>query len=134
MASRVFLVDDDLSARRGLARLLRTAGHHVRAFASASELLDSLDPETSGCLVLDAGAPGPSGAELLAEIELRQVDLRVIVITAGDEPEIKRRAHAMNAVGCFRKPVDGAALLDSIAWVLRSAGPGTARSSRPDTE
>ena len=134
MASRVFVVDDDLSARRGLARLLRTAGYHVRAFASSSELLDSLDPETSGCLVLDARAPGPSGAELVAEIELRQIDLKVIVITAGEEPEIRRRAYAMKAVGCFRKPVDGAALLDSIAWVLRCAGPGTARSSRPDPE
>ena len=134
MVSRVFVVDDDLSARRGLARLLRTAGHYVRAFASTSELLDSLDPETSGCLVLDARAPGPSGAELVAELELRQIDLRVIVITADEEPEIRRRAHAMKAVGCFRKPVDGAALHDSIAWVLRSAGPGTARSSRPDPE
>ena len=134
MASSVFVVDEDLSARRGLARLLRTAGHDVRAFASASELLDTIDPEASGCLVLDARAPGPSGAELLSELELRQIELRVIVITADDEPEIRRRAYAMKAVACFRKPVDGAALIDSIAWVLQSAGPGTARSSRPDPE
>jgi FixJ family two-component response regulator len=132
MASRVFLVDGDLSARRGLARLLRTTGHDVREFASASELLDSLHPETSGCLVLDAGTPGLSGAELLAQLEARQIDLPVIVISAGDEPEIRRRAYAMNAAGFFRKPVDGTALLDAIAWTLRSTRPGAVRKSQPD--
>lgn len=127
MASRVFLVDGDLSARRGLARLLRTAGHDVREFGSASELLDSLQSGTSGCLVLDAGTPGLSGGELPAELAARQTDLPVIVISADDEQEIRRRAYALNAVGFFRKPVDGTALLDAIAWALRSAGPSATR-------
>jgi FixJ family two-component response regulator len=30
----------------------------------------------------------------------------------------------MGAVGFFRKPVDGAALLDAIAWALRSSAAG----------
>jgi FixJ family two-component response regulator len=127
MASRVFLVDGDSSARRGLARLLRTAGHDVLEFGTANELLDSLDPETSGCLVLDAETSGLSGGELLAELEARQTDLPVIVISADDEPEIRRRAYAMNAVGFFRKPVDGTALLDAIAWAMRSTGPNASR-------
>jgi len=124
MPSRVLVVDDDQSARRGVARLLRAAGHDVREFASANELLDSLDPEMSGCLVLDARMPGLSGVELLAELEARQIDLPVIVISADDEPEIRREAYAMGAVGFFRKPVDGTALLDAIAWVLQSTHPG----------
>jgi len=124
MSSRVFLVDDDQSARRGIARLLRAAGHDVRETASANELLDSLDPEMSGCLVLDARMPGLSGVELLAGLQAREITLPVIVISADDEPEIRREAYAMEAVGFFRKPVDGAALLDAIAWALRSTGPG----------
>jgi len=122
---RVFVVDDDQSARRGLARLLRAAGHEVREFASGNEFLDALDPEVSGCLVLDARMPGLSSAELQAELEARHIDLPIIVITADDEPEIRRQAHAMRAAGFFRKPVDGTALLDAIAWALRSTGPGS---------
>jgi FixJ family two-component response regulator len=53
----VFVVDDDPSATKGLTRLLQTAGHAVRNFASAVEFLDALGPEPSGCLVLDAGMP-----------------------------------------------------------------------------
>lgn len=116
----LFVVDEDQSARRGLARLLRAAGHDVRDFASATEFLDSLDPAVSGCLVLDSRIPELSGGELQAELKARHADLPVIVV-ADDEPEIRRQAHAMKAVGFFRKPVDGTALLDAIDWVLRSA-------------
>jgi FixJ family two-component response regulator len=118
---RVFVVDDDESARRGLARLLRAAGHDVCAFASADEFLDAVQPEVSGCVLLDLLMPGLSGEELQAELKTRHIDMPVIVIAANDEPEIRRQAHAMNAAGFFRKPVDGTALLDAIAWALRTA-------------
>jgi len=117
----VFVVDDDLSARRGLARLLRTAGHDVRDYASGDEFLVALDAETCGCLVLDARMPGLSGEELHGEIKARGLHLPIIVVTADDDPETRKRAEEMGATGFFRKPVDGTALLDAIAWALRPA-------------
>jgi FixJ family two-component response regulator len=39
---RVFVVDDDQSARSGFARLLRTAGYDVREFRTAREFVDAL--------------------------------------------------------------------------------------------
>ena len=119
-ATYVFVLDDDPSARGGLARLLRTAGHDVRDFASANEFLDALDPPISGCLVLDARMPGLSGEELQEELKARGVDLPIIVVTADDNPETRQRALRMGAVGFFRKPVDGPALLDAIRWAMRS--------------
>ena len=121
-ANCVFVLDDDLSARTGLTRLLRAAGHDVRDFASAQEFLDALGSEASGCLVLDARMPGLSGEELQAELELRGIHLPIIVVTGDDDPETKRKAEKMKAVGFFRKPVDGTALLDAINWALRSNG------------
>ena len=114
----VFVVDDDPSARSGLARLLRTAGHDVRNFATANEFLDSLDPEMTGCLVLDIRMPGLSVEELQAKLEARGTHLPIIVITADDDPEARRKAQNIKAVGFFRKPVDGTALLDAIKWAL----------------
>ncbi len=114
----VFIVDDDPSARSGLTRLLRTAGHDVRNFTTANEFLDSLDPEMTGCLVLDIRMPGVSVEDLQAELEARGAHLPIIVITADDDPEARRKAQNIKAVGFFRKPVDGTALLDAIKWVL----------------
>jgi len=119
-------VDDDPSARKGLARLLRTAGHEVHDFASAEEFLGILDPEcaldpdTFACLILDARMPGLSGQELLTELKKRGVRLPVIMVTAEDDLLTRKTAQAMNAAAFFRKPVDGTALLDAIDWAMRS--------------
>ncbi len=115
----VFVVDDDKSARSGIARLLRTAGYDVKAFSSAEEFLDDFHAETFGCLVLDVRMPGMSGQELQAELKARGVRLPIIVVSADDDSEIRRSAHRMNAAAFFRKPVDGSALLDAIDWAVR---------------
>ena len=115
----VFVLDDDPSARKGLARLLRTAGHEVCAFASANEFLEALGTEVCGCLVLDARMPGPSGEELRAELLSRGIDLPIIVISADDDSETRAQAKKLNAEGFFRKPVDATALLDAIDWAMR---------------
>ena len=114
----VFVVDHDQSARSGIARLLRTAGHDARAFASAEEFLDDFHPETFGCLVLDVRMPGMSGEELQTELKARGVRLPIIVVSADDDPETRRTAQRMNAAAFFRKPVDGSALLDAIDWAM----------------
>ena len=94
----------------------------MREFASADEFLDALEPEVSGCVLLDLRMPGLSGEELQAKLESLRVDLPIIVVSADDDPEARRQAHAMKAVAFFRKPVDGTALLDAVAWALRSYG------------
>ena len=116
----MFVVDDDPSARKGLARLLLTAGHNVQDFECANDFLDALNPDVSGCLILDARRPGLSGEELQAEIKNRGIYLPIIVVTGDDDPETRKKAAIMKAVGFFRKPVDGTALLDAVNWALRS--------------
>ena len=116
----MFVVDDDPSARKGLARLLLTAGHNVKDFECAEDFLHALNPDVLGCLVLDARMPGLSGEELQAELKNRKIYLPIIVVTGDDDPETKKKAAKMKAVGFFRKPVDGTALLDAVNWALRS--------------
>ena len=115
-STKVFVVDDDPSARRGLSRLLRAAGHDTLAFASASAFLEAFEAGSAGCIVLDARMPGMSGEELQAELEALGAHPPIIVVTGGDDPEAKQRALNMKAAGFFRKPVDGTALLDAIGW------------------
>ena len=114
------MVDDDASARKGLARLLRTAGYDVRDFASAEDFLEGLGSEVSGCLVLDARMPGITSAEILKELSARNIHLSIIVVTGDDDHETRLKAQKMNAAGFFRKPVDGPALLDAIKWALQT--------------
>ena len=127
----VIVLDDDPSARRGIARLLCTAGYNVRVYASANEFLDFITKEDSGCLVLDARMPGMCGYELKAELDRLNIDLSLIVLTGDDDPDTRNKANKMKAVGFFRKPVDGAALLDAVEWALRSS---STKSNDTETE
>lgn len=116
----VFLIDDDMSARSGLARLIRAAGYEVQVSESAISFLGDLDPQALGCIVLDARMPEMTGQELQRELKDRDVCLPIIFVTADDDPELRRKAQKMKAAGFFRKPVDGVALLDAIDWALRA--------------
>ena len=114
----IYLVDDDASALRGLTRLLLAAGYDVNAYASSDELLNSPITNKDACLILDARMPGLSGMGLQAELEKWRVSMPVIFVTADDDKQTRMKARALEAAGFFRKPVDGSALLDAVAWTL----------------
>lgn len=83
----VYLVDDEPSILRAISRLLRDEGLDVRTFESPSDFLDSHDPQTPGCLVLDVSMPGLSGLELQRELSARGSLLPIIFLTGrGDIP------------------------------------------------
>ena len=117
----VYVVDDDPSARKGIARLVRTASYIVSDFASANEFLEALGPDAQGCVILDAGMPGLSTEEKQEDFKSYSARLPIIVVSAHDDLETRQRAKKLGAVGFFRKPVDGTALLDAIDWALRSS-------------
>ena len=63
-APTVFIVDDDPSVLKALARLMRYAGLNATTFASPQEFLDNHDQNAPGCLVLDVAMPHINGLEL----------------------------------------------------------------------
>ena len=118
----IYLVDGDVSARRGLMRLLLAAGYEVNAYASSDELLKSPVSDKNACLILDARMPEIPGVELQAELVKKGIKLPVIFVTADDNKQLRKQARKVKALGFFRKPVDGPALLDAIAWARETNG------------
>src|SRR5215813_11988400 len=78
----ISIVDDDISIRKSLDRLIRSAGLEVLVFASAEEFLKSVHPRKADCLILDVQLPGMSGIELLNHMNVHKYEVPVIFITA----------------------------------------------------
>ena len=116
----VIVIDDDPSVRKGLVRLLSKAGYKVSQFTSLNDFMDAIKPGLSGCIVLDSGIPGLSEKDLQTEFKKRGILLPVIIISADDDSKTRQRAKEMKAVGFFRKPIDGTALIDAIDWAVQS--------------
>jgi FixJ family two-component response regulator len=115
---RIFVIDADLSARGGLSRLLKTASYEVLEFDRVAEFLESLETETDGCVVLDVIASADQDEDLRADLDARGIRLPIIVISTIDDSQTRSCARKTKAVAFFRKPVDSAALLDTIRWAL----------------
>ena len=114
----VDIVDDDESVRRALWRLLNSVGVQSRTFGSARSYLDSADPESADCLLLDLHLPLMSGIELLEHLQEVAPSLHVICMTGRDEPEVKQRLAAAGIRGCLRKPFDQAELFAALSLVM----------------
>ena len=66
------------------------------------------------CIVSDLRMPGLASRSLQGELAAKGIVMPVIIVTAEENPEMRRQAKKAGAVAYFRKPVDGTALLDTI--------------------
>ncbi len=120
--STVFLIDDDPSVRRALARLIKSAGYQVQTFVSAREFLDRMpDAGRPACLVLDVRMPGLSGIDLQRELQLTNLILPIIFITGHGDIPMTVKAMKAGAVDFLPKPVRDADLLRAIEQALARA-------------
>lgn len=62
------IVDDDDDVRSALAAMLECEGFDVKSFADGKSLLNDLDRERAGCVLLDVRMPGLSGPEVQAAL------------------------------------------------------------------
>ena len=110
----VAIVDDDPSVRRGLQRLIRSAGWKVETFASAQEFLDRPPAVSPSCLVLDLQLPGLSGLDLQQRMADLGLDIPVVFLTGQGNIPASVKAMKAGAIEFLTKPVDEQNLLKAI--------------------
>jgi FixJ family two-component response regulator len=121
-SSKVFLVDDDDSVRRGLGRLIKSGGYDVQTFVSARGFLESGDYNKGpACLVLDVRMPGLSGLDLQRELQAANAILPIIFITGHRDIPTTVSAMKAGAVDFLPKPVKDVVLLRAIEQALARA-------------
>lgn len=111
---RIAVVDDEAHIRRAFERLFRGAGLEVETFASGAAYLASLEESPPDCAVLDANLPGLSGFEVQDRMRAGGLRIPVVMISGHDGPGAEGHALANGAYAYFRKPVDGAVLIEAI--------------------
>jgi FixJ family two-component response regulator len=120
MAPLISVVDDDISVRKSLNRLIRSVSLDVKVFESAEEFLNSKDPCKANCLILDVRLPGMSGIELHHQLLASKCNVPVIFITAHASDDRARAEAASDwTVAYFTKPFSGDELLDAVNTALK---------------
>jgi len=110
----VYIVDDDVSVRQGLAGLVASAGFTARTAASGYEFLDMVRPEVPSCLVLDVELPGLSGIDLQRELTRSGIKIPIIFLTGHGNIPMTVDAIKAGAADFLTKPFDDEELLSAV--------------------
>lgn len=116
MPRRILIVDDDAAARECYGRLFRRHGYEPILAGSGAwveanrEALAEVE-----VVLLDQRMPGMSGLELLSRLRRQGFADLAILVTAHAGAEISREAQRLGVSRIFNKPVQSAALLESVA-------------------
>jgi FixJ family two-component response regulator len=120
--SMVFAIDDDVSVRRGLTRLLRSAGYKSETFESASDFLARPPHSGPSCVIVDVQMPGLNGIELQEDLIKRRREEPLVFITGHGDIPMCAQAMKAGAVDFLRKPFRNDELLQCVQNALiRSA-------------
>ena len=117
----VHVIDDDVSWRRSVDRLLAAAGYRVALHESAEAFLATAELDAPGCILLDMRMPGLTGLQLQQHLLERRQPIPIVFISGhGDIPSTVL-AMKSGAETFLTKPVDADVLLKTIEQaILRS--------------
>jgi FixJ family two-component response regulator len=110
----VFLVDDDASVRRAVARLLHGKGFQVETFADASALLARASVTSPACVLVDVGIPGIDGLELQALLAATEMPPAIVFLSGRGDVRTATDAMKHGAVDFLEKPFHADALLGAV--------------------
>jgi FixJ family two-component response regulator len=105
-ATRIGLVDDDLSVRKAMSRLLRSRGSVCVTYESAEAALADPDLLQVHCLILDIELPEMNGFELRDRLIELGSPIPHLFLTAHTESDFADWNARMGDSPCLRKPVD----------------------------
>ena len=136
--AKVFVVDDSVSVRKAVERVLAPRGMAVASCASGNEALARLPGEAPDLLICDLVLPDLDGYEVCRW--LRQVPALattpVLFISGIVDADVQGRVAALGVEGILKKPFSGEDLVATVERILaasRAASPAAAESPAADS-
>jgi PAS domain S-box-containing protein len=114
--ARILVVDDNADTARGMARLLKLAGHEVWLAGDGREAIELALAHRPGFVLLDIGLPVMDGYEVARRLRDQGLAEAVIVAISGyGQDEDRRRSREAGINHHLVKPVDPDRLLELLA-------------------
>lgn len=118
MLNAVMIVDDEASIRTAVQQWLSLAGFEVQVFERAEACLAQLPEHFTGVILSDVRMPGMGGLQLLEQLQARDADLPVILLTGHGDVPMAVEAMRNGAYDFLEKPFSPESLLGSLRRAL----------------
>jgi two-component system response regulator FixJ len=116
----VYLLDDDVSFLKATRRLLDSAGWKVEAFIDPFAFLERAAIDCPDVAVIDILMPQMNGLEVQRRLQRVSPSTRVIVLTAKDDPSVRRTAMNAGAAAFFIKGGESGGFLAGVKAAAES--------------
>lgn len=110
----ILIVDDDLNLCTMLAEELAEVGYETYFLTNGDRILEYVQNNQVDLILLDLKMPGKNGFEVLQELEINNIDIKVIVLTAYADVKSAMESAKMGAADFISKPYDFDELLITI--------------------
>jgi FixJ family two-component response regulator len=110
----VYLLDDDFSILKATRRLLDSAGWKVQVFTDPVAFLEQAAKHCPDVAVIDIFMPIMTGLEVQTRLQRVSPSTRVIMLTAKDDPSVRRIAMNGGASFFFIKGVESGEFLAGV--------------------
>ena len=117
--ARVLIVDDEPSARSGLAKLLEQEGYEVETAADGVLALELVAERAPNLIVTDLKMPNMDGMALVAKVREQNPEIPTIVTTAFSDVSSAVQAMRAGAEDYLTKPIDFDSLLLAVERALQ---------------
>ena len=118
---KIMVVDDDKNIRRLLEASLTQAGFEVVLAKNGQQALDIMDTRHLDMVIADIMMPYIDGYELVSDIRHIDDKIPILMITAKDAFEDKKKAFGIGADDYITKPINMDEMLLRISALLRRA-------------
>ncbi len=118
---QILVADDDRNTRRLFQALLQQQGYRVFTAENGVQALEVMDREHIDLVVLDVMMPGMDGYEVTQALRECSSNLPILMVSAKQLPEDKRRGFLVGTDDYMTKPVDEGEMLLRIRALLRRA-------------
>lgn len=126
----ILIVDDSVSVRKALERILAPQGLRVRTADSGEDALTRLDPRP-GLVIADVLMPGMSGLQLAEAVRTRYPGLPVLLMSGVVDEPLQQQARRVGAARVLRKPFTPGELLPVVSDLLGAAPDAADASPAP---
>ena len=118
---RILVADDDKNTRRLISAVLEAEGYTVFCAENGEEALEVMDREYIDLVVLDIMMPKTNGYEFTKILRETENNLPVLMVSAKQMPEDKKRGFLVGCDDYMTKPIDEEEMLLRIKALLRRA-------------
>src|ERR1700678_496580 len=116
---RVLLVEDDVTAARGIALMLRSGGAVVDTADTGEESLELVRHYDYDIVVLDLMLPDIEGYDGVRRMRASRIEVPVLILSGLSRPQAKVKGLGVGADDSITKPFDKAELLARMQAVVR---------------